>query len=247
MIDSLALSAARLAVMSEQSEGNGGVGTLSEKLLHKIIKYCIEPDPSMHEIPLLGSIADVKNGEGIFEVQTRSFDRLVPKLSKFLPEHRVTVIYPIVAEKTIRYVDKTDGSVGEPKRSPKHPTVHDAAGEIRKISRFIGNGNLAVVLLFLAAEEYRLLDGWDETRKKGATKLERFPTEVISEICLKNVADYKILLPDSLPEEFSAAEYGRLIKRKGRAGYHPLRLLLDLGILNRERRGRAYIYKRTTL
>ncbi len=245
MLDGEVLAAARLAAMSESEDVAGGVGTLSEKMLHRILKYCFEQNPDNHEVEILGSIADIKNEEGIIEIQTRSFDRLVPKLARFLPEYPVAVVYPLLAEKSIRYVDKSDGSITEPKRSPRHIGIYDAAMELRKISRFIGDQNLTVKLLFLKVEEYRLLDGWDKTRKKGATKLERFPTEVIGEIDLKNAADYKILLPDALGEEFLAAEYTALVNRKGRAAYHPLRLLLDLGILSREKLGRAYIYKRT--
>ena len=242
MIDALTLSEARLAVLSESEEIAGGVGTLSEKMVHRILKYCLEPDSKNHEVEVLDSIADIKNGSGITEIQTRSFDKLVPKLLKFLPHYNVTVVYPLEAEKILRYVDKSDGSITEPKKSPRHLNIYDAARELRSISRFIGDPNLTVRLLFLKVEEYRLLDGWDKTGKKGATKLQRIPTEVISQIELKGAEDYKILLPNALADGFSAAEYAKLIKRNSRAAYHPLRLLLDLGILTREQRGRAYFY-----
>jgi len=244
MIDSLTLSNARLSALSEPADRAGGVGTLSEKMLHRILKYCVDPDPAHHESEILGSIADVKNGDGIFEIQTRSFDRLVPKLERFLPEYRVTVIYPIEAEKILRYVDKTDGSVTEPKKSPRHLRIFDAAKELRKIVSFIGNDNLTVRLVFLSVEEYRLLDGYGAARTKGATKLERLPMEVISEIELKSKADYMMLLPDGLPDSFGAAEHARLVRRPARDAYNSLRLLLDLGLLEREKVGRAYVYRR---
>ena len=244
MIDALTFSSARLAVLSEQEDMAGGVGTLSEKMLHRVLKYCYDPDPRNHEASVLDSVADVKNEQGITEIQTRSFDKLVPKLAKFLPHYRVNVVYPIVTDKIIRYVNKEDGSISEPKKSPRHLRAYDAARELRAISRFIGDGNLTVTLLFMKAEEYRLLDGWDKTKKKGATKLERLPTEIVGELTLKSKEDYLALLPEALPERFSATEYARLVKRPSRSAYHSLRLLLDLGLLTREQCGRAYVYSR---
>ena len=37
-----------------------GIGRLSEKSIHKIFKLYVEPDSNFHEVPYLGSIADVK-------------------------------------------------------------------------------------------------------------------------------------------------------------------------------------------
>ncbi len=243
-IDNLTLSNARLSVLSESEDRAGGVGTLSEKMLHRILKYCIDQNPANHEVEFLGSIADVKNDNGIFEIQTRSFDKLAPKLARFLPENRVTVIYPIEAEKTLRYVDKSDGSITDPKRSPRHLCIYDAAKELRQISSFIGHRNLTVKLIFLRVEEFRLLDGKGPGKTRGATKLERLPVEIISEIDLKAKTDYRSLLPGELPDSFNAAEHARLIKRRSRDAYNSLRLLLDLGLLSRERVGRAYVYRR---
>ena len=244
MIDAVTFSSARLAVLSEQENMAGGVGTLSEKMLHRVLKYCYDPDPTNHEVEVMGSIADIKNDRGITEIQTRAFKNLVPKLAKFLPHYNVNVVYPIVTDKIIRYVNKEDGSITDPKKSPRHLGIYDVARELRAISRFIGDENLTVTLLFMRAEEYRLLDGWDKTKKKGATKLERLPTEIVGEMVLKEKEDYLALLPESLPDSFSAAEYASLIKRSSRAAYHPLRLLFDLGLLTREAQGRAYIYSK---
>lgn len=244
MIDPVTFSSARLAVLSEQENMAGGVGTLSEKMLHRVLKYCYDPDPANHEVEVMGSIADIKNDGGITEIQTRAFVNLVPKLAKFLPHYSVNVVYPIVTDKIIRYVNKEDGSITDPKKSPRHLGIYDAARELRAISGFIGDENLTVTILFMRAEEYRLLDGWDKTKKKGATKLDRLPTEIASEMVLRRKEDYAVLLPEELPECFFAAEYAKQIKRNSRAAYHPLRLLFDLGLLTREQRGRAYVYSK---
>ena len=75
-------AAARLRVLSEEKT-RGGIGTLSEKLLHKILKFYVDNDQSHHEIPVFGKVADVFDGNEIFEVQTRAFERLYQSLINF--------------------------------------------------------------------------------------------------------------------------------------------------------------------
>ena len=62
-----------------------GIGTLSEKTVHAVLKNYYAPDEDMHEIPIEGSVADIYTGTEIMEIQTRSFDRMRDKLRKFLP------------------------------------------------------------------------------------------------------------------------------------------------------------------
>ena len=51
----------------------GGIGTLSERCLHAVLKYWVEPDESRHEVRLpCGLVADVFDGERVVEIQTGS-------------------------------------------------------------------------------------------------------------------------------------------------------------------------------
>ena len=52
-----------------------------------ILKLAEEPCEACHEIKVKGSVADIKNADGIVEIQTRAFERLLPKLKKFLGEY----------------------------------------------------------------------------------------------------------------------------------------------------------------
>ena len=52
---------ARFRVMGELAtriRGAGGIGTQSEKMLHSILKYAIEPDETLHEVKRYGSVAE---------------------------------------------------------------------------------------------------------------------------------------------------------------------------------------------
>ena len=72
-----------------------GIGTLSEKTVHAILKNYYAPDEDMHEIPIENYVADIYTGKEIIEIQTRQFNRMRDKLRAFLPLYPVTVVYPI--------------------------------------------------------------------------------------------------------------------------------------------------------
>lgn len=50
-----------------------GIGTLSEKTVHAVMKNYYAPDTDMHEIPIENFVADIFTGQEIIEIQTRAF------------------------------------------------------------------------------------------------------------------------------------------------------------------------------
>ena len=48
-----------------------GIGTLSEKTVHAVLKNYYAPDQNMHEIPIDSYVADIFTGQEIIEIQTR--------------------------------------------------------------------------------------------------------------------------------------------------------------------------------
>ena len=229
---------------SGDSPRTAGVGTLSERLLHRILKNYLDPCHENHEVSYLGSIVDIMNGEGVTEIQTRDLIRLSPKLEKLLPDTPVTVVYPITRIKTLCWLDPETGETTPPRRSPRRGRPSDALPELSRIRHYIGDKNLTVRIFMLDTEEYKELNGRGADRKHYATRYERLPTELADIITLRNVSDYKQLIPDTLPDEFSAKDFNRLTALRGRRAYFSLKLLLDLGLLTREMSGREYRYKR---
>jgi len=179
---------AKKRVLSDSSESSG-IGTLAEKSLHKILKLYTEPREACHEISILGSVADIKNEEGITEIQTKSFDKLLPKLRRFLTEYPVTVVHPIITEKHIVWIDPETGEVTEPKKSPKRGRPTDVLPELCRIAEHFGDGRLTVRLILLTATEYKYLDGYGKDRKKRATRIDRLPTAITDTIELRTVRD----------------------------------------------------------
>ena len=102
-----------------------GIGTLSEKTMHAVLKHYYAPDEDMHEIPIENYVADIYTGTEIIEIQTRSMDRMRKKLEAFLPLYPVTIVYPIPREKWLYWIDEETGEVSQKRKSPK------IAGEIQ--------------------------------------------------------------------------------------------------------------------
>ena len=67
-----------------------GIGTLSEKTVHAVMKNYYAPDTDMHEIPIENFVADIFTGQEIIEIQTRAFNKMRLKLDAFLP------LYPFI-------------------------------------------------------------------------------------------------------------------------------------------------------
>ena len=55
-----------------------------------------EPNEALQEVKVGDYYADIKNDDGIFEVQTRSFNRLRANLTAYFETEKVTVVYPIL-------------------------------------------------------------------------------------------------------------------------------------------------------
>ena len=238
----------RFALLSERSlldeKTDSGIGTLGEKAVHQTVKSYIEPRPECCEHKAFGFVADILNEKGIFEVQTRSFEKLPKKIKKALSECPVTVVYPLIREKKICWLAPDTGEIAEIKKSPKHEYPCDALAELSKIAEYIGKENFSVCLMFISAEEYRLLDGWDESRKKRATKYNIYPIELLEILEIKNDSDLHQLIPENLPEIFEAKDFYKRISRKGRGAFYALKFMVDKGIFVQVgKRSNAKIYK----
>lgn len=224
---------------------NASVGTLSEKTLHAMLKRQYEPDLSLHEQQCKGYVADILRGDEIVEIQTRAMRNLVPKLRAFLPEYRVTVVYPIARTKWLVWVDTQTGECTARRRSPKTATAHDALYELYYLAEFINDPHFSLHLVFLEVEEYRNLDGWGAGGKRGSTRRERIPLSLLETVRLEKPQDYLALLPQGLPDPFTVNDYRRVCRCTPRSASYAVRTLCRMGVACRieEKQGRAYLYQ----
>ena len=222
------------------------IGRLSEKMLHRTIKYYFEPDEKYHEVSFLGSVADVKHENRIYEIQTRSFDKLSRKLEKFLAECNVSVVYPLVTERTLVWISEENGETVSERKSSKRGRPSDFLSELARIPKLVEREGLDFIILPVAVHEYRLLNGYGKDKKKRAEHLEIIPDSFGDPISVSSVASVSRLLPSELASTFTAVEFCRAMRLRGIKASLTLRALVGLGIFEKiGKRGNAFIYKRS--
>ncbi|HOP11430.1 MAG TPA: hypothetical protein PK629_08060 [Oscillospiraceae bacterium] len=226
-------------------EENSGIGTLSEKTLHAVLKRYFELDGGICEIKFGRYVADVVLGErGIFEIQTRAFNVLRKKLEAFLKIADVTVVYPIPYLKWLCWVDDATGETSPKRKSPKTGSVYDVFPELYKIKMLLDHPKLHLCLVLLEVTEYRFLNGWSEDKKKGSSRCERIPDDLLGEVYIQNADDYRKLIPEGLPAQFTAKDYAKAIKRNHRLAGTALNVLCHIGAVRHIGKKRnLYLYE----
>lgn len=220
-----------------------GIGTLSEKTVHAVLKNAYAPDEDMHEIPIENYVADIYTGEEIIEIQTRQFNKMRNKLTAFLPLYPVTIVYPIPHRKWLIWIDEETGELSNKRKSPVVGSVYSAFIELYKIKNFLVDTNLRFQLVLLDMEEYRLLNGWSKDRKKGSERYDRIPTELVETVTIERVEDYMRFVPYELAEKFTVKDFAKAAKILVRLAQTVVHILHYVGVLERVGKlGRSYLY-----
>ena len=231
--------AAALAA-AQRDAGGKGIGTLGEKTLHLALKYYFAPDPETHERPVGGYVADAVTEDGVIEIQTHGLHRLKPKLDAFLPVCPVTVVHPVIAEKTLYRVDEA-GELLSKRRSPKHENVYSAMREIYTLRQYVTDPRFRICLCELELAEYSVECGKDRRKK-----LDRIPLDLRRIVMLDTPADFALFLPEPLPEPLTASALAKALHTPVLPVRLYLNLLGNMGILAEAgRSGRLKCWKRT--
>ncbi len=222
-----------------------GIGTLGERTLHLILKRYFEPDSSLHEQKVGRFVADIKNGDGITEIQTRQFSAMRKKLTEFNKEHRVNVVYPIAETKYLTWVDPESGELSERRKSPRRGKPWDLLRELYALCPVMPLKNVRFTLVFMEMDEYKLLNGWDKNKKRGASRCERIPTAICDTVTLSKPSDLAVMVPDTLCESFTVSEFAKAAKMTPKTASYAVGTLKKLGVIEHtDTKGKAYIYTR---
>lgn len=220
-----------------------GIGTLSEKTVHAILKNYYEPDEDRQEIPIEKYVADIYADGEIIEIQTRQFNKMRNKLSAFLPLYPVTVVYPIPYEKWIIWIDEDTGELSKKRKSPVKGNPYIAFPELYKIKNYLKDPNLRLRFVLLNIEEYKLLNGWSRDKKKGSSRYDRIPTELVEEIEINRPEDYMQFVPYELEGEFTSGGFARAAHISVPLAQTVLNILYYMGTVTRTgKKGNQYLY-----
>lgn len=229
----------------DQNIERNGIGTLSEKTIHAVLKSYFSPDQINQEQKVHNYVADILKGDQIIEIQTRSFNLLRRKLEVFLPDHQVTIVYPIAHTKWLCWVDEETGEVSKPRKSPKVGSAAQIFPELYRIKSYLTHPNLSLHIVLLDIEEYRLLNGWSKDKKKGSSRNDGIPVNFADEIIIDNTSDYIKLLPDTLPAQFTTKDYKKATKVSQGSAWTALNILSYVNAIKQiGKQGNSHLFER---
>lgn len=240
--------AARDKIITLGPRERDSIGVQKEKTVHAILKNTIEPEELYQEVPVGGYIADICKENDIYEIQTANWGNLRGKLSAFLPEYHVTCVLPIPHIKWTIWIDPETGELLEKNKGTMRGTWYSAFRELYRIRPFLSDPQLSIRLYLLDMEEYRVKDGYGKDGKRGSHRYDRIPLSIHDILQLDTPSDYAQLIPESLPEEFTARDFQDAVKihRKSVSFSTILRMLSELGLVEKcgLTQRRAFVWRR---
>ena len=211
-----------------------GIGTYSEKTLHRVLKAFLCPDTDFHEVGIGPFVADVLVGNTIYEIQSAGLFPLKKKLAYYL-EHtdkRVQIVCPILTAKRLVWVDPASGELSTPRKAPVGHGKMRILPELIYLLELLDFTRVSFLVVGLTVDDYKRLDGKGIDKKHGASRLERLPRELVYLQTLSSKEDIaSFFLPAELPEQFTAAEFSRLTNLRRRTLSAALKVLLRLGVI----------------
>lgn len=225
-------------------EGFNGIGLLTEKALHAVLKDFYEPNPAHQEIVVGSQVADICINNHIIEIQSHSLTGMHGKIKQYLSEgYTVTIVLPLLVEKKLTWIDPVSKEATIPRKSPRSATIYDTTRELMRLRPFLTDSRICVEFCFISALEYRLRDGWSHDGKRGSQRLELMPVDLHQIVSFTTKEDYGVLIPNDLKKSFTSADFALAAGIPRPVASTCLTLLNQLTLVNRiGKLGRSYLY-----
>lgn len=237
--------------LSRHDYKRNSIGILQEKTIHSVVKDFYAASEECKEIPVNGYVADICTGHDIIEIQTAGFGKLREKLAAFLPNHHVTIVYPMQYSKWIVWIDPGTGELVKRNKSTITGSPLMAFKELYRIKTFLCHPDISVIVIMMDFEEYRYLNGWSNDKKRGSHRYDRFPTELRREYIFNGPKDYEAIISGYissglLNELFLCSELSKAAKVRRSYASYALNVMSYMNILVSDtKQGRSKQYRLT--
>lgn len=183
-----------------------------ETSLHRELKEFYCDDAAAREVTVRGYRIDAVVAGTLIEIQQASLAALRCKSKVLLETHRVTIVKPLCALKTIIRLKRKKGAVASKRSSPRHETVYHVFQELVHFVDVFPHPGLVLEVLLTEQEETRIPKRKRWFRAKDFTVVDRRLVAVRGRHVFQTAADLCGLLPDGLEETFTTADIARLAK-----------------------------------
>lgn len=175
-----------------------------ETSLHRQLKEHYATDATQCEVALCGYRIDAIRRGRLIEIQHGSLAAIRDKIAALLTTHRVTVVKPIIAKKTLVKLDQQDGIEISRRASPKRGRVLDLFDELVYFTRVFPHKRLTLEVVLVDVEELRF-PGHGRRRRRRANDYQiadQRLLRVVETHSFRTLGDLRRLLPAALPPTF---------------------------------------------
>jgi hypothetical protein len=183
-----------------------------ETALHRELKEFYCDDDAGREVSIRGYRIDAIVDGTLIEIQQASLAALRKKTRDLLETHRVIVVKPLSALKTILRLKRRNGPVATRRTSPRHESIHDIFQDLVHFVDVFPHPRLTLEVLLTEQEETRVPKKKRWFRSKDYSVADRRLVAVRSRHTFRTAADLSGLLPAGLDDEFTTADIARLAK-----------------------------------
>jgi len=185
---------------------------MSETSLHYSLKDYYAGNDGTNEVIVDGYSVDVIKGNIFYEIQTKHFYSLKPKLKHLITYNPVRVIYPVALKRWIIVYPENGNQPIRKRKSPKKGRLELIFNELIYIPDLLSHPNLSIEIIFITEEEIRKDDGKGSWRRKRVSIVDRKLVSIESTRKLQYPYDYLNIVPYDLSYEFSNKELAKSLK-----------------------------------
>ncbi|MGI9326394.1 MAG: hypothetical protein ACR2PZ_14325 [Pseudomonadales bacterium] len=189
------------------------IGTLNESPLHRALKghYLSRLDCAVAEAPVGDYVADLLDGQQIYEIQTRGLGSMRHKLEQLLTDFRVVVVHPIASVSVIvKLSQEADGTFSR-RRSPKKGQLLNVLDELVSIPELLQHPNFELEVVLVEQELIREYACALRRGRGGWRTIERRLLNLLSAHRFRSCGDLWNLLQEELVQTFGTVEIAQAL------------------------------------